>query len=772
MFPLYSTGSYIYRLNTSTISMSLNRRRSILSGYQLRTVWLSLFASLLPLMGASALAQAQSASIDFSAERNYVFENSTDGLLPFAIVINNPTANVLANVQLTISMPIGVRLGNVDKECPETADSGFRVLSCVVPSIKAFDSKVLDFFVDGPNSRSVGESFTLSITSSSIPVYEPDAFEASLADGDSHIRGSNFTVNLIRDIDLDIDRNGVPDIDESIMNLPAGTATADLLARKAVIDILFLYSPAAANYLDGKLESRIAQFLTATNQVFRENDVAIKFNGVGLAAVPYTATDVTLQTTLNAMQSHSDSAFDDASQLVRSSGGDLIVFLHALDPGVDTYCGYASANGIGRRGDFRTDYHQGNLISVINVGPDCLGVNDLSPLFASNMGIGTTRQEQPDGGTFSYSSGFAVTDAFTTLAAQLGTLSFGQVELLNRFSNPLALCQSIACGVDRNDLVQGADAVYSLNKTRHLVSAITPTVFAAEPDALPDRLTISSTANYAIDVLQTPVDAGALYNEFTEIQVSITNVSGQTLENLDVSFLHLNGGFFSLEPQLYLNSNSTCYVLGPNLSEVAIQAGDAEQKQGTLSCFIEALAPDESLNFSYQILIDATPPALNGDSYYHEIVAVNGIAQLESAMCLPVYANFVLANIGSSVCNNVQIQIPGLATGLPLDLNALPSVTGDMLALPFIRLWDGNLISAEFRITLKGPVELEMVSYAELDSALLPAYEANYDLANVLNIDNLQVDTAFYDIRATYVTDSNPVRFSGITATLLVPATP
>jgi len=748
--------------------MSLTCLRSIISGYQVRIVWLSVFAVSLPLMGASVLAQAQSASIDFSAERNYVFENSTDGLLPFAIVLNNPTANALTDVQLSISMPVGVRLGNVDKECPESENAVFRILDCAVPSIKAFDSKVLDFFVDGPNSRSVGESFTLSITSSSIPVYEPDAFEASLADGDTHIHGSNLTVNLIRDIDLDIDRNGVPDIDESIMNQPAGTATAELLARKAVVDILFLYSPAAANYLDGKLESRIAQFVTATNQVFRENDVAIKFNGVGLAAVPYTVTDVPLQTTMTAIQSHSDSAFDDISQLVKSSGGDIIVFLHALDPGVDTYCGYAAANGIGRRGDFRSDYHQGKLISVINVGPDCLGVNDLSPLFASNMGISPTRAEAPDGGTFSYSSGFAVTDAFATLTAQLGTLSFGQVELLNRFSNPLALCQSIACGVDRNNLAQGADAVYSLNKTRHLVSAITPAVFAVEPDALPDRLTISSSANYAIDIQQTPVDVGALYNEFTEIQVSITNVSGQTLENMDVSFLHLNGGVVSSEPQLYLNSNSTCYVLGPNLSEVALQVGDAEQKQGTLSCFIESLAPDESFGFSYQILIDATPPILNGDAYYHEIVAVNGIAQPESEMCLPVYANFVLANIGSSVCSSVG----GLGAGAPLDLSALPSVTGDMLSLPFLRLWDGSLINAEFRITLKGPVELELVSYTELDATLLPTYEARFDLANILNIDNLQVDTAFYDIRATYVTDSNPVRFTGITATLLVPVTP
>ena len=721
----------------------------------------------LALLGYAAFspaAFAQSASIDFRAERGYVFENSVNGLLTFAALINNPTASPLTNVQLVISMPATVNLGNVDRECLETAISGTRRLTCTVPSVPTRGSKILDFFVDGPNSKAAGASFTVAITSSSVPVLEPDAFTASLADGDASVSGSSLTIQLVRDIDIDIDRNGVPDIDEAIMNLPKTTELLQLQTRKAVVDILFLYTPAAEQYLDGKLHSRIAQILTATNQTFRENNIAMRFNGTGLASVPYATTNVTLSTLLSSIRANAIPEFDSLDQLVTSSGGDIVVILHALDTGADSFCGFGALVGAGRQGDFRTAHHQGELLSILNVGPDCPGLMDISPLLATNMGIVATRQDFPDGGTFSYSAGYAITDLFRTVAAQLGSNNFGQAEPLNRFSSPQQLCKSVACGVDRSDIANGADAAYSLNKTRHLVSAITPSRFPIEPEALPERITISPSLNHDLEIRQTASDTAALYGEFTEIQVSITNVSGEKLENLNVAFEHLNGGLVSNEAQNYQITHNTCGVLGAGLNTVGQMVGGALQKLGRQTCFIEALEPGEALSFSYRIQIDNTPPQLNGNGYYHEMVTVNGMPQPESAVCLPVFANFILANTGSTVCDSV---LAGVAPTPPVDLNALPSVTGSMLSLPFLRLWDGSLISAEIRITLNGPLAFEFVSYTDLDSGLTPVYEANYDLAGVLLINNLQVGRDLYDISGTYVTDSNPIRFENILATFI-----
>lgn len=634
-------------------------------------------------------------------------------------------------------MPSGVNLGNIDKECTEASTSSARTLSCTVPAVAAGSTKILDFFVDGPKSKTVGNSFQIAVTTSSIPVTQPDAITAGLADGDSRVSGSSLTIQLLRDIDIDFNRNGVPDIDEAIMQMPIGTPIEELLARTAVVDVLFIYTPAAAAYLGGKLGRRVAQIVTATNQTFRENNVAIKFNGTGLAAVPYATTNVTLANLLSSIQANSVSAFAMLDQMIAGSGGDMVVVLHALDPSTDTFCGLGALNAVGRQGDFRAVQHRGEMLSVINGGPDCLGRMDISPLLATNMGIVSSRLAAPDGGTFSYSAGYGVTDLFVTATAQPGANLFGQAEILNRFSNPLTFCKSVACGVDRNNIAQGADAVYSLNKTRHLVSAITPSAFPAAPESLPNRTTVSASLNYDLEIVQTPVDSVALFGEFTEIQVSITNVSGEMLENMDISFEHLAGGLVSNETQVYEISDPACRILGSNQTSVGIQIGNAEQKPGTLTCFIDALAPGAGLAFNYRIQIDNTPPNLNGAGYYHEMVTVNGMAQLESAMCLPVFANFILANIGSTVCDSVLGRVPGVAPTVPLDLNARPSITGTIIALPFLRLWDGGLISAELRITLNGPLALEIVSYADLDPALQPAFVADYDQTGVLRINNL-----------------------------------
>lgn len=719
----------------------------------------------------SATGFGQSAFIDFTAERNYVFENSTDGLLPFGVVINNPAKTALQNVQLSISMPAGVNLGNVDDECDESDDGITRTLDCAVSTVSPQSSKVLDFFVDGPNSRDAGQSFTLALTSPTVAVAEPDSTEASLADGDRRIRGANLTIHLVRDINLDINRNGVPDIDEAILNMPAGTPVDALLTRTAVVDVLFLYTPVAAQYLGTKMESRIAQFMTAANQVFRENDVAIKFNGVGLAPVPYSVTSTTLETILNVMQTGSDTAFESLELLIESSGGDLVVLLHALEPGSDAFCGFGAFSGVGRQGDFRREYHQGQLVSVVNIGPDCVGLHDISPLFATNMGIAASRQDYPNGGTFSFSAGYGVVDNFITLAAKLGSNRFGNALALNRFSNPFAFCNSLPCGVDRHDIANGADAVYSMNRTRHLISAITPSQFPVEPALLPDRKTVSLSQNHDVLVLQTPTDSAALLNEFTEVQVNITNVSGETLEHLSLEFLHLADGVINSESQVYRTSEGLCEILGSNLGNAETLIGSARQESGSLICFIESLAPSQSVSFSYQIQIDNTPPVLNGSSYYHELVAINGIPQLESAMCLPVFANFVDANSGSTVCSNVQVLLPGVSGG-QVDLNALPTVTGSVLSVPFLRIFDGRLLSAEFRISLSGPVQFELVAFTELDSELTPAYEARFDLASVLYIDSLQVDAGLYDVRGSYVPGSDPVRFNDIQTTLLTPIDP
>jgi hypothetical protein len=280
----------------------------------------------------------------------------------------------------------------------------------------------------------------------------------------------------------------------------------------------------------------------------------------------------------------------------------------------------------------------------------------MAPAFASNMGIAWERQRSPSGGTFSYSAGFGVSDEFRTLDTAISsandTHAFGSTLTINRFSNPDSLCLGFACGVDRNDIANGADAVYSLNKTRHLVSAITPTVFHVEPSDIEDKIALLESI-YDLEVMQTTLETAAIVNEVTEFAVELTNTSSVILSDIDIQLAHVSAGSLVEEAQNYETSSSICTILGSNLSVSEVVVGNAIQKSGTLNCTIESIAPGESQSINYRIQIDATPPLIDSAAYYHEVVEVNGIVQLESLVCIPVFPNFVDANAGSSVCSAV-----------------------------------------------------------------------------------------------------------------------
>ena len=434
--------------------------------------------------------------------------------------------------------------------------------------------------------------------------------------------------------------------------------------------------------------------------------------------------------------------------MIVTSGGDIVVMMHAVDTNIDPICGWTTLNGIGRQGGFQALYHQGNLLSAINVGPDCLFSFNMTPVFASNMGTARERQRSTDGGTFSFSAGYGITNEFLTLGAAIDTSSLGSAFTINRFSNPNSLCLGIDCGVDRSDIANGADAVYSLNKIRHLVSAITPTVFHAEPSDIKDKIAILGNI-YDLSVVQATAETAAIINEFTKFTVEVTNTSSATLSDIDIQLAHVNVGSLVEEPQYYETSSSLCTILGSKLSATALAAGNATQKTGTPSCTIETIAPGESVSFNYRIQIDATPPLIDTATYYHEVVEVNGGPQLESLVCIPVFANFVDASAGRSVCSAVQNLPVTFGPQNPAGLDQVATVTDSRLSAPFIRLDDGSLIRAEFQITFFGQVRFELFSYQILDSSIAPAVEARFTGVGVLSLLNLQVGEPNYDIDAT-----------------------
>jgi hypothetical protein len=288
-----------------------------------------------------------------------------------------------------------------------------------------------------------------------------------------------------------------------------------------------------------------------------------------------------------------------------------------------------------------------------------------------------------------------------------------------------------------------------------------------EPSDIEDKIALLENI-YDLEVVQTTLETAAIVNEVTEFAVELTNTSSVILSDIDIQLAHVSAGSLEEEAQNYETSSSICTILGSNLSVSKVVVGNAIQKSVTLNCTIESIAPGESQSFNYRIQIDATPPLIDSAAYYHEVVEVNDIVQLESLVCISVFPNFVDANAGSSVCSAVQ-NLP-LTFG-PQSLEGLAevvTVTGNRLSVPFISLDVGGLISAEFQITLFDQVQFELLSYQVLDSSIVPLAEARFTDAGVLSLSNLLVGELNYDIDATLVTGSDPIKLGSLNITALV----
>ena len=714
-------------------------------------------------LGASA--QAATASIEMRTGKAFVFSTGDQGLQPVQVIISNPTSAPLRDIEFSITFSAGTVIGDIDQECDYEDINSFARLTCAYVQIDAFRTHVMDFFIDGPLSTPDNGIIELQlIADSSLTVIEQSDAAASLADNDRSVAGSSLTLQLVRDILYDGNNNTIPDINEQILQPDPNASWESINATLAVLDVLFLATPTAESYLDSQLPSRIDQLLTGTNEVFRENNIGILTRSVGVEQVDYTTTEP-LQTTLQTISDGSNVAFSNVPTLVQSSGADLVVLLHALPTGTDTFCAWSSNVAVGRQGDFREELHQGRLITVLDVGPNCIDIADLATSFATNMGIVPSRTDNPDGGTFSYSSGYAVDSLFRTIATRTSSQDFSNTPDTNRFSDPDSLCAGLPCGVDGDNIALGANAALSLRQTRHVVDALNQSGLPIQSDLFEDRFTPTFSNAIDLSVTHDAVESGALVGAFAEYEVTISNSFSEAVYDINVSPLHLNNGFYDLSARNYRVTDPRCHISGETVTTSATVIGAFLQKSGRLNCYIDRLESGQSTTFNYFMQIDAVAPELDeGENYYHEIIAINSIPQDESRVCLPVYTDLLDATVGSTVCNIVdQLQVAtDTGTGF-LDLEALPTVDGNFLNVPFIRLNDNSLISAQFQIINFGQPELTLVDFQTIDADLTPATESRFDeFTGHLSIFALSLSEASYNVEVDLNPGSDPPRFENM----------
>lgn len=227
----------------------------------------------------------------------------------------------------------------------------------------------------------------------------------------------------------------------------------------AIVDAYILYNDAAAQLYgsnSGAL-TRINHIVAVTNDIYRASNVNIELNALRIDKVDYPQSFNTTQALNHATGESEQSYFAEQRQIRDAIGADVMILLRPyVDDGI---CGQAWVNN-----SFNSTYYMVSHTSI-----DC-GDEVNAHELGHNMGLLHSRKQGDTGSTFPFALGHGVDASFTTVMAYPS--AFDGAQRLFKFSSPDLDCSGQPCGVDRNDSVNGADAVYALNQKRFDIAAV------------------------------------------------------------------------------------------------------------------------------------------------------------------------------------------------------------------------------------------------------------------------------------------------------------
>lgn len=254
------------------------------------------------------------------------------------------------------------------------------------------------------------------------------------------------------------------------------------------IDLLVKYTQNVPALYGGDASTRIDHLIGFSNQVLSASGVNAAFNLVGSGEVN-TNELFTLSSYLDLMEAEQE-GFEGLEAERVATGADIVVLLIPYSGGA--LCGLANLGGQGKKGDMSNPINANLAHATVYV--DCRDNVTLHEI-GHVMGLIHSRIEsarENDTGTFDWSVGHGFDNSFATVMAN--TDDFGRAsEEVNILSNPALLCDPSVdefpphttgnpCGVDRSDLVNGADATLSLNTVRFQVAAFRDEVSGTDTD--------------------------------------------------------------------------------------------------------------------------------------------------------------------------------------------------------------------------------------------------------------------------------------------------
>ncbi len=259
-------------------------------------------------------------------------------------------------------------------------------------------------------------------------------------------------------------------------------ATAEMLARGYVHDLLVVYTPASRErYGKGVLESLVRNSVQAANQAYRNSGVAITLELVGLQEVDY-AERGSMKAVLTSLQRTGDGELDAVHAMRDSVGADIVTLLaEAADS-----CGIAWS----MRGEHVAAAK--TAFNVVNAG--CLSNQSLAHEVGHNQGNMHDRESTTNSGAFPYSYGYRRCTGEGAGFRTIMAYACKGVARVARFSSPQLAYRGQSMGIAyETDPGSAADNVRSMNNTADTVAAFR-TLADLRQTVAPDRLSAWTSA--------------------------------------------------------------------------------------------------------------------------------------------------------------------------------------------------------------------------------------------------------------------------------------